>query len=334
LTIVPFGVHKDLEVQIAQIKGILDLNNELRSQIVAGTITPASQVDEQYWRRYDYCAAILRLYASFERFVVDATQKWIDWIVANKFELLAKSTTAVERYRYGTAEILKRSTEPRFSKINVTALVDGLAALQNERAFALSTDALFSTTPNMRFNDVTKVLESVELSQARDWLNGHRPLLEQCDAMQVTSEAFLKELVDRRNESAHGNKLPDDVWAPALIKDAADFVLRFTGAVTELIAARMAESGTSSNSILLATVTELFPRSSACVARVKPVGLWVGMKVLVVSNSRCYFDQVQSIRVGDLPAQAWLPLDEEEVGFGLTKVPPLRANLYSVQGIS
>lgn len=329
----PFKVLRELNNQVEQINAILNLNDELRQQIAIGLVQTATQIDAQYWRRYDYCAAVLRLYASFERFIIDSTQRWLDWIVANNYSLLSKSPSAVDRYRYGSAEILRRASEARFSKINLSSLVDALAALQNEKVFALGTDALFATTPNIRFGDVTSVLEAVEVSEPRAWIAAYQPLVEQCEILQSTAEAFLKELVERRNEAAHGNRLPDDVWSIPVIKSASEFVLRFSAAVAELLAARMAITGTSENVVYLGQVKEIFVRRQAFVVHSMPAGIWVGMKIVVVSKARCYVDVLQSIHLNGISANAWLSHEAEEVGYKLGKLPPATAQLYSIPQI-
>lgn len=330
----PFQIHKQLEVQISQILAILELNEELRNQVAAGAVQTTNLVDDQYWRRYDYCAALIRLYATFERFIIDLTQRWLDWLIANQFTLLAKSEKAVERYRLGTAEILRRTTEVRFAKIDLISLVNGLAALQNAKPFTLGTDALFSNTSNIRLNDVISVLEAIEIPETRAWISAYQPLADHCDVQQISTESFLKELVDRRNEAAHGNKLPDDVWSVSVMKDAGTFVLKLTAAITELIAARMAETGSAASVERLGAVSEVFVQAKAVVVTAAGGGVWVGMPVLVVSKSTAYLDSVSSIRINDVPTAAWLPQEGMELGLRLGRLPPRSSQLYFVKGLA
>ena len=338
----PFTILKALEIQISHIRNILDTNDELRSKISNGELTTATEIDDLYWRRYDYCSAILRLYASFERFVIDALQKWLDWIVKNKLSILSQSEKAIARYRHGVGEILKRSKELRFSKINITALVDGLAALQNKKDTPLGIEPIFADAPNLRLNDVVSALDSLELSGSSVWLNSFPPLKDCCEVSDTTAESFLKDLVERRNEAAHGNKMPDDFWSVALIKDAATFVLCLATAISEFIVSKMvsfAETEQANNEKFLThpqigRVTEVFKKHNAFIISAKTVGLWEGMELLVVTNARCYVDLLTSIQLNGHQTLAWMPTEEEEIGLCTKTTPSTNSKIYSLSEIT
>lgn len=337
----PFAMLKSLEVQISQIRIIVDTNEELRSKISSGELSTTSVIDDLYWRRYDYCSAVLRLYASFEVFVIDALQKWLDWIVKNKLPILSESEKAISRYRHGVGEILKRSNETRFSKINLTVLIDGLASLQNKQDSPLGIEPIFATAPNLRFNDVVSVLEALELSDSSAWLNSFPPLQDCCEVFGSTPESFLKDLVERRNEAAHGNKMPDDFWSVALIKDAASFILCLAAAISELIAYKMItiaeiEPPQSENFRPLkkiGEVTEIIKKHNAFIISANAVGLWEGMELLVVTNARCYVALLSSIQLNGHKALAWLPGECEEIGLCIGNLPPKNARIYSLSEI-
>lgn len=334
----PFTTLKSLEVQVLQIKSILDTNEELRIKIGNGEISTTAEIDDLYWRRYDYCSAVLRLYASFERFVIDALQKWLDWVVKHKLSILSQSEKVISRYRHGVGEILKRSTESRFSKVNIAALVDGLAALHSKEDAPLGIEPIFATAPNLRFNDVVSALDALELSGSSAWLNSFPPLQECCEVSDTTPEGFLKDLVERRNEAAHGNKMPDDFWSVALIKDAASFVLCLSAAISEFIVSKMvgiaqAEPKISDSFLELPNIgkiTETFKRHNAFIISANGVGLWEGMEILVVTNARCYIDKLTSIQLNGFKCLAWMPNESEKVGLCTKILPPKNAKLFSL----
>lgn len=334
----PFTTLKSLEVQVLQIKSILDTNEELRTKISNGEISTTVEIDDLYWRRYDYCSAILRLYASFERFVIDTLQKWLDWVVKHKLPLLSQSEKVISRYRHGVGEILKRSTESRFSKVNIAALVDGLAALHSKENAPLGVEPIFAAAPNLRFNDVVSALDSLELSGSSAWLNSFPPLQECCEVSDTTPESFLKDLVERRNEAAHGNKMPDDFWSVALIKDAASFVLCLSTAISEFIVSKMVgiaqvepkQSDSFFELPNIGKITEIFKKHNAFVISANAVGLWEGMEILVVTSARCYIDKLTSIQLNGFKSLAWMPNESEEVGLCTKILPPKTAKLYSL----
>jgi hypothetical protein len=338
----PFTILKSLDTQVSQIRSITETNEELRRKINNGELSTTTQIDDLYWRRYDYCSAILRLYASFERFVIDALQKWLDWVVNNKLSILSQSEKVIARYRYGVGEILKRSTESRFSKINITALVDGLSALQNKKNTPLGIEPIFASAPNLRFNDIVSALDALELSGSSAWLNSFPPLQECCEVSDKTPDSFLKDLVERRNEAAHGNKMPDDFWSVALIKDAASFILCLSTAISEFIVSKMiavAETKPENNDNFLklpkiGKITEIIKRHNAFIISANTVGLWEGMELLVVTNARCYVDLLTSMQLNGHKSLAWMPKENEEVGLCTKTLPPISASIYSLSEIT
>ncbi|MGY2295033.1 MAE_28990/MAE_18760 family HEPN-like nuclease [Pseudomonas yamanorum] len=336
----PFTTFKSFEAQIINIRSIVATNDELRLKISNGEVTTSVCIDELYWRRYDYCSAILRLYASFERFVIDALQKWLDWVVKHKLPILSQSDRVITRYRHGVGEILKRSTESRFSKVNITSMVDGLAALQNKTDTPLGIEPVFAATPNLRFLEVVNALESLELLGASEWLNSFPPLQQCCEAADKTPEGYLKELVERRNEAAHGNKMPDDFWSVALIKECADFTLCLATAISEFIVSKMVEFTETlpkhcDNNLRLAQigkVTENLKKHNAFIISSSTVGIWEGMEILVVTNSRCYIDLLKSIQLNGINTAVWMPSENEEIGLCADTLPPKKSRIFSFCG--
>lgn len=333
----PFSTLKSFETQIKNIRSIVIANDELRLKISNGEIATTVSIDDLYWRRYDYCSAILRLYASFERFVIDTLQKWLDWTVKHKLSVLSQSDRVIARYRQGVGEILKRATDSRFSKINITSMIDGLASLQNKTDSPLGIEPVFAATPNLRFGEVVSALDSLELSGSLEWLNSFPSLLLCCEAADKTPEGYLKELVERRNEAAHGNKMPDDFWSVALIKDCADFILCLATAISEFIVSKMVDiteaapkhQDTSLTLHKIGRVTESLKRHNAFIISANAVGIWEGMEILVVTNTRCYIDLLKSIQLNGNKATAWMPSESEEIGLCAVSLPPKKAKIYS-----
>jgi hypothetical protein len=315
----PHSVLKSLREQLSHVREILLLNDDLRTRVQTQEIRTSSELDPHYWRQYDYCAAVIRLYASFERFVIDAVQKWTDWHASNGLLILSGSDRIIKSYRHGVAEILKRSTEPRFSKVNLATLVEGLALLQQGKAVALSPYALFAAMPNLRFGDVLRVLETVEITQAAEWFNSYTPLMEHFQDAGDTPESFLKELVARRNEAAHGNELPDDMLSTSLLMDAVDSICILAAALTELITARMVATlnGSLPENAELGEVTEVFAKAGAMILTAKGNSLTVNEPVWVATGTRCYPEHIKSIQINGKHVEACMPDPSQEIGIQL-----------------
>lgn len=333
----PFSTLRSFNEQLQQIESIIKLNDELRGQISKGTVNTKSPIDDIYWRQYDYCSAVLRLYAALERYVIDSIQKWLDWNESKGTTEISSSSAALERYRYGVGEILKRSTEPRFSKINLTDLIESLSNFQTGIAKSIGTDALFATSANLRLPDIFKVLVDVEVHDPGKWFTGFLQLEELNSDNNKTTEGFIKDLVERRNEAAHGNKLPDDFWSANVIIESIEYIRVFANCLSELIAntmIKLAEAQKISDLIYLGEVTESFKKSSAAIIKTENSAIWIGMTIIVQANNRCYLDQITSIKINNIPANAFLLTKNMEAGVQTKNPLNKKSRIFYIDGIS
>lgn len=322
-----------------QISAIVSVNDVVRQPPIPPHLLPViSTIDLTYWRTYDYCAAIIRLYASLERFILDVVGDWIRWVSNADPSRFTDSVQLIDRYTLGVSEILRRRREDRFSGIKPGELGESLAALHAKGDISsLEVEAFYAGLPNLKLRDLLSLLAAVEIQNASKWVLNFGPLVAFCRASNTTIEALLKDLVDRRNEAAHGNELPADVLGLQPLKDLANFVDYVCTAVSELVFERMTtiaiDGDGRANAALLGTVEHVYSKSNACVIRSAGNPMSVGMNVIARAKDRCRPSKITSIQLENVPHQNVSPNNGELVGLQLPVNPGRGTALYRLEGI-
>jgi len=73
---------REAQAHFDQIKLILRGCSRAREQVPPHGLANGEsfgKVDIAYWKAYDHCAAVVRCYATFERFIVNAVDEWVHW---------------------------------------------------------------------------------------------------------------------------------------------------------------------------------------------------------------------------------------------------------------
>ncbi len=335
----PFDRLAATKDQTHQISAIVSINEVIRQPPLPAHLLPIiSAIDLTYWRTYDYCAAIIRLYASLERFILDVVGDWIRWVSKADPTRFTDSSQLVDRYTFGVSEILRRRREDRFSGIKPGELGGSLAALHAKGDISsLEVEAFYAGLPNLKLQDVLSLLTAVEIQDAGKWVLNFGPLVAFCRASNATIEALLKDLVDRRNEAAHGNELPSNVLGRQPLKDLTDFVDHVCTAVAELVFERMTTIAIDAHgpaaAALLGTVEHLYPRSGACVIRSAVNPMNIGMNVIAKASDRCRPSKITSIQLENVPHESVSPSNGVLVGLQLPVNPARGTSLYRLEGI-
>jgi hypothetical protein len=55
-------------------------------------------IDHTYWRAFEHCATVTRAYAAFENFVIASVERWVEWCLAHRPELILKNENARGAY--------------------------------------------------------------------------------------------------------------------------------------------------------------------------------------------------------------------------------------------
>jgi hypothetical protein len=228
--------------QLAGIKKIVENGGRLREYVppygFEDALSPLSTVDVSYSRTFDYCASITRAYATFERFILDAAEQFAIWRVAADRTAFLSSAKTVAAYEMGVAEIFRRYGEARFAVLDKAQIAHSLAIFhgvaQGESKFVAA--PFFATLPNLRISHIDQLLQVLDCEETLSgWLSSSQEASDFCDETGLSILEEVKDLVERRNDVAHGNELPLDIWGPGDIAVRIDMLILLCLKFYELI---------------------------------------------------------------------------------------------------
>jgi hypothetical protein len=276
---------------------------------------------KQEWRIYDRSAVVTRLYAIYERFVEDLISDWLRRMpdLVPRYSDLGQ--TVQNTHREGIGRLLIDIKKNRFQHLSVEKVVQGLSCgITDTGKYELLPDAFLLHEQNLRKEVLETVLKNAGIDEAWKWVSNHKEIkyfVEEVRGRQNTAEGELKQLVDYRNEAAHGST--DEILGTQELLDLADFVEALCKSLADLV---------TYNIILLqrdrglvreiGKITEWLPKPQAYVAKVQNVILTVEERVfLVLVNDKlsyCYAAKVESIQLHGISHNHVEITSEEEVG--------------------
>lgn len=138
--------------------------------------------------------------------------------------------------------------------------------------------------------------------------------VEEVRGSENTAEGELNELIDYRNDAAHGAFVNIILSANELI-ELCDFVEALCQALAELVTYQIVEQQKSTGQAQeIGRITEWFKKSQAAVVKVEETTLSVGTSVFLMGEAYCQLATIQSIRINDADQESVQTSRGMEVG--------------------
>ena len=296
---------RDAQAHFDQIKLILRECSRSREQETSHDPTKgerSGQVDIAYWKAYDHCAAVVRCYATFERFIVNAVDEWVRWSLTYHPLPFLRNESVRALYESGLAEILRRRTTTRFASLDRARLAQGVTLLYAEPVPAnpsLPLDPFFATQPNLTLSHVSNLFKAIGLGDPQPWVAECAALQDLCAEEGFGIEEELKQLVERRNEAAHGNGLPTEILGTNELLARVELFAQLCGCLCDfiLVAIFRSELGEEFGDGVLGKVSHVWPTASAFELTVTRATLYVNSPVAMLGRSVLAISKIQSIQV-------------------------------------
>ena len=233
-----------------------------------GEIHIFDNVDHTYWKAFDHCAVMVQGYATFERFVLNTVNEWIKWCLAHKQEAILSHASAKDQYELGVAEIFRRKAEPRFSDIDLKQLNKSLSYFYEKSAPAnanLLPDPFFATQSNLKLQHIASLFKTVGIGDPHNWIASSKDLNAMRQDEGYSAENELRNLVERRNEAAHGNELPSDILGRKELLNTIQLITYLCRALHGFVLSRIVqeELGDDYANGKIGTVTKLWRNAGA-----------------------------------------------------------------------
>lgn len=297
---------EDARSQLRQIKAILAISNRDKSfEIPYGheEIWPeVDAVDIGYWKAYEHSAVLVRGYATFERFVLYAVEEWIAWSQSHHPNLLLGSEKARDAYERGLAEILRRKAEPRFADLDRGKLAVGHAAFFGGKLpenIALPVAPFFAALPNLKLSKIGELFSSVEMAGLLVWINSSVRLRQFCEDEGFNCEEELGQIVDWRNEAAHGNDVPADILGDTELISRLNFLIILAETIFDFVIVSVcrADLGAEFETGLIGTVSHVWTRRGAFELTMASCVICKGTQVLMLSQGAILASSILSLQL-------------------------------------
>jgi MAE_28990/MAE_18760-like HEPN len=321
-------------VKISTVRAIIKTNHRLRSIVFRDSLNKQKLEEnsefaalmevissEKEWEIYDRSAVVTRLYAIYERFVEDLISDWLRLLS----DLVPRYSDLEEKiqntHREGIGRLLIDIKKNRFQHLSVEKVVQGLSCgITDTGKYELLPDAFLLHEQNLRKEVLETVLRNAGIDEAWKWVTNHKEIkyfVEEVRGSQNTAEGELKQLVDYRNEAAHGSV--DEILGTQELLELGDFVEALCKALADLVTyniiLRQIDRGLVRE---IGKITEWFKKPQAGVAKVKEVTLAIGESVFLVfvndELSYCYSAKIESIQLNDIAHDRVEITSEIEVG--------------------
>ncbi|MCC3516893.1 MAE_28990/MAE_18760 family HEPN-like nuclease [Microcoleus sp. PH2017_18_LLB_O_A] len=339
---------KTVSLKISTVRSMIKINDRLR-KIVFQDSSDIKQLKEnpefaplievisskEEWRIYDRSAVVTRLYAIYERFVEDLISDWLRGMP----DLVPRYSDLEEKirntHREGIGRLLIDIKKNRFQHLSVEKVVQGLSCgITDTGKYELLPDAFLLHEQNLRKEVLEKVFENAGIDKAWKWVTNNKEIkyfVKEVSGSQKTAEGELNQLVDYRNQAAHGST--NQILGTQELLDLADFVEALCKSLADLVTyniiLRQIDRGLVRE---IGNITEWLKKPQAGVAKVKEVTLTVGESVfLVLVNkelSYCYSAKIESIQLNDLSQNRVEIASETEVGLKFDRDARVGLTIY------
>jgi hypothetical protein len=337
-----------VSVKIATVRAIIKTNDRLRKSIfqdISNTDKlPANsefaaltgEIPSKWeWEIYDRSAVVTRLYAIYERFVEDLISDWLR-LLPDLVPCYSDLDEKIQNtHREGIGRLLIDIKKNRFQHLSIEQVVRGLSCgITDIGKYDLLPEAFLLQEQNLRKEVLETILKNAGLDEAWKWIINHKEIkcfIDEVRDNQNTAERELKQLVDYRNEAAHGSV--DEILGKQELLELSDFVEALCKSLTDLVTYNIILLQAKQEVVReIGKITEWFKKPQAGIAKVKEVTLTVGESVfLVLVNDRlscCYSAKIESIQLDGISHDRADITSEAEVGLKFDRHARIGLNIY------
>lgn len=274
--------------------------------------------DPTNWRVIDHCAAVTRTYALFESFVMEILREYLVFL-SGAYKLSDLGQEFGTRYTKGIGRILQDQHKPRYRDLDVANIIVGAGdALTGKDGYQIQAEALLRAEQNLRMTELHRLFSECGLSGAESWVTSH-PAVQEFFALQSrlsqTAASELKQIVDYRNEAAHGDV--DAVLGPEVLIEFTHFFEAMCRSLLDFIQydtlRRAKELGRAT---VVGVISEQF-RGDVVVAQVANATLSLGDQLYVFKKGMTMIAELKSIQLDDVSMDTVVVAEETEVGLRL-----------------
>lgn len=275
----------------------------------------ADAADATSWRVIDHCAAITRTYALFESFTMQILREYISFL-SGSYTLTELGDDFKSKYTRGIGQILLDQDKQRFKSIDVGILIGAASdAVADKAGYQIQPEALLRAEQNLRMAELQRLFAQCGLTGIEAWVTSHSAVEEffaTQSRLSETAASELKQIVDYRNEAAHGDV--DDVLGAEVLIEFTHFFEALCRSIVDFIQydtlRRAKELGRAT---VVGVISERF-HDDIVVAKVSNATLSVGDGLYIFRKGLTMMAEVINIRLNGVDMQTVTVVNETELG--------------------
>ena len=263
------------------------------------------------WKIYDHCSAVTKLYAIYENFVENLIRDWLlilPKIIPRYVDLDEKIKTT---HRIGVGKLLQKPKDTRYQHLYTDDITRGLFyGVSGEKQYYLLPEAFLFHEQNLRKDILVTLLTEAGIANGWSWIEKHRKIknfVEEIRGGENTAESELKELIDYRNDAAHGGEIDDWLRFSPLL-ELCDFVESVCQALTELFEYKTIEIKEKvGQAEKVGKIKRWYPDKKAAEVKFEEINISVsvGDNFFLVSKDKywCQSATIESLRINNQQKQ-------------------------------
>jgi len=271
--------------------------------------------DATSWRVIDHCAAITRTYALFESFVFQILREYLAFL-SGAYTLSTLGDEFTAKYTRGVGQILLDQDKQRYQNLDIASVIIAASdAISDKTGYQLQPEALLRAEQNLRMTELQRVFSQCGLMDIEAWVTSHSAIKEFFAAQSRLSETAaseLKQIVDYRNEAAHGDV--DDVLGAEVLIEFTHFFEALCRSIVDFVQydtlRRAKELGRAT---VVGVIAERFS-DGIVVAKMKDATVSIGDRLYVFGKGITKIAELTSIQLNDVDVPELTVEDETEVG--------------------
>ncbi|MDR1487586.1 MAG: hypothetical protein LBT62_06320 [Deltaproteobacteria bacterium] len=189
-------------------------------------------------RRFDYAAFVVALYSSFEKFVENLITEYVH-LETRRLQYTELPQKLLKKHLARTAEMLSRGRigEGRYVGLTEIDVVKNLfECLNGRQPYTLNKAAVVAHDRNLRISEIDELFAAVGVEQIctrvrradalAEWYRDVNalPSAPRDGVPTATIEERVKDLVECRNQIAHGRGTPDELPGVEKMEEAVGFI--------------------------------------------------------------------------------------------------------------
>lgn len=271
--------------------------------------------DPTSWRVIDHCAAVTRAYALFESFVMEILREYLAFL-SSAYKLSDLGVDFGAKYTRGIGKILQDQDKHRYRNLDVASVISGVSdALAGKAGYQIQAEALLRAEQNLRMSELHRLFSDCGLVGLESWVTRHPAVTDffaEQSRLSETAASELKQIVDYRNEAAHGEV--DDVLGPEVLIEFTHFFEAMSRGLIDFIQYdTLRRAKELSRATVVGVISERY-RNDVVVAKVSNATLSIGDQLYVFKKGMTAIAKIKSIQMNSVNMDSITVTDEMEVG--------------------